>query len=178
MPISYSVLCQAEWEKPTGDIVVITEAGAVEAAGLCLVTVWTHSVGHRGAQHVSRPHPCCAFVTWLQINTVKMSRWALTPSTLKSRHYFKSACTWASWEILLCCVILAALWKQKQKTAVRQPHGLAMLSALLEAVRLQAATNLHLHHCQTLMRPFKRLAGHVHVSHYWGGWSSAWALFG
>lgn len=59
--------------------------------------------------------------------------------------------------------------KTKQNTAVRQPHGLAMLSALLEAVRLQAATNLHLHHCQMLMRPFKRLAGHVHVSHYWGG---------
>lgn len=68
--------------------------------------------------------------------------------------------------------------KPKKNTAVRQPHGLAILSALLEAVRLQAATNLHLHQCQTLMRPFKRLAGHVHVSHNWGGRSSAWALFG
>lgn len=176
--MSYSVLCQAEWEKPTGDIVAIIEAGAVQAAGLCLVTVWTHSVGHRGAQHVSRPHPRCAFVTWLQINTVKMSRWAMTASKSKSRHYFKSAYTWASREMPLCGVTLASLWKQNKKTtAVRQPHGLAMLSAPLEAVRLQAATNLHLHHCQTLMRPFKRLAGHVHVSHFWGGWSSAWALF-
>ncbi len=53
---------------------MIIEAGAVEAAGLCLDAVWTHSVGHRGAQHVPRPHPHCAFITWLQINTVKMSR--------------------------------------------------------------------------------------------------------
>lgn len=63
---------------------MIIEAGAVEAAGLCLVTVWTHSVGHWGTQHVSRPHPRCVFVTWLQINTVKMLRWALMLSTLKS----------------------------------------------------------------------------------------------
>lgn len=71
------------------------------------------------------------------------------------------------------CAVSYCIVKRKEKTpAVRQPHGLAMLSALLEAVRLQAATNLHLHHCQTLMRPFKQLAGHVHVSHYWGGRSS------
>ncbi len=57
-------------ERPTGDVVVVIEAGAVEAAGLGLDAVWTHSVIHGGAQHVPRPHPHCAFITRLQINTV------------------------------------------------------------------------------------------------------------
>lgn len=78
---------------------MIIEAGAVEAAGLCLDAVWTHSVGHRGAQHVPRPHPHCAFITWLQINTVKMSRGlgCQTHQNLAAIFFFKeSAYTWAS----------------------------------------------------------------------------------
>lgn len=61
-------------ERPTRDIVVIIEAGGVEDACLCLVTLWAPPVVHRGAHHVSRPHSHYAFITRLQKHTNYISQ--------------------------------------------------------------------------------------------------------